>query len=152
MKKENYNKIKLDKSLLAEKRSYFLGGVLLHDISKNIGVTDQKIYYASFQNEARTKIHYHEGSQVLVVTEGRGILALYKKTSTSRKNIKIKQETKSVLKTGDMIYIPKYTLHWHGALGKKFGHVAFNGFTAKAKEARTIWYDSDFKSDAVKIQ
>lgn len=151
VKKENFNKINLDKSLLAEKRNYFLGEVLLHDISKNIGVRDQKVYYAAFRNGARTKVHYHEGSQILVVTEGRGVLVLYKKIQANGKNVKMKQDTKSLLRTGDMVHIPKNTLHWHGALGKSFGHVAFNGFTAKGKEAKTIWYDSDFKSNAIKI-
>ena len=151
MKKENFNKIRLDKSLLAEKRNYFLGKVTLHDISQNIGVRDQKVYYAAFKNKARTKVHYHEGGQILMVTEGKGILVLYKKVQTTGKNAKIKQDTKSLLKTGDMVYIPKNTLHWHGTLGRNFAHVAFNAFTAKGKEAKTIWYDSNFKSSAVKI-
>ncbi len=152
MKKENINKIKLDKSLLAEKRNYFLGDVLLHDISNDIGVKDQKVYYAAFKNGARTKLHYHEGSQILVVTEGVGTLAMYKKIAVKGKNAKITQESKTVLKKGDIVHIPKNTLHWHGALkDKNFAHIAFNGFTSRGKEAKTLWYDSDFKSLAVKI-
>ncbi len=152
VKKENFNKIKLDKSLLAEKRNYFFGDVVLHDISKNIGVQDQKVYYAGFKNGARTKLHYHEGGQTLVVTEGIGMLVLYEKANLGSKHVKIKQKAKQVLKVGDVTYIPKNTLHWHGALkGKNFGHLAFNGFSSKRREAMTIWYDSNFKSHAVKI-
>ncbi len=151
MKKENFNKITLDKSLLVEKRNYFSGDVLLHDISNVIGVKDQKVYYAAFKNGARTKLHYHEGSQILVVTEGMGALALYKKTGKKGEVSKIRQESKTVLKRGDMVHIPKNTLHWHGALkGKNFGHIAFNGFT-KGKESRTFWYNSNFKSLAERI-
>lgn len=151
MKKENFHKIKPDKSLLASKRRYFLGNVILHDISKNIGVTDHKVYYAAFKNGARTKVHYHEGGQTLVVTQGAGILVLFK-GSIQGKNVRIKQDAKLALKTGDTVYIPKNTLHWHGAIANKsFGHVAFNTFSPKRREARTIWYDSDFKTHAIKI-
>jgi quercetin dioxygenase-like cupin family protein len=151
MNKENFNKIKPDKSLLTSKRRYFLGNVILHDISKNIGVTDQKVYYAAFTNGARTKVHYHEGEQMLVVTRGTGILVLLKGTIQG-KNVRIKQDSKLVLKAGDMARIPKNTLHWHGAIAhKSFWHIAFNAFSDKRKEARTIWYDSDFKTYAIKI-
>jgi quercetin dioxygenase-like cupin family protein len=151
MKKENFNKIKPDNSLLASKRRYFLGNVVLHDISKNLGITGQKVYYVAFKNSARTKVHYHEGEQTLLVTQGTGILVLFK-SAIRGKHVKIKQDAKLVLKTGDLAHIPKNTLHWHGAIeNKSFGHIAFNAFSAKRKEARTIWYDSDFKTYAIKI-
>ncbi|HMK32683.1 MAG TPA: cupin domain-containing protein, partial [Nitrosopumilaceae archaeon] len=96
----------------------------------------------------RTKIHYHEGGQMLLVTQGKGVLVLYK-SSTKGQRIKIKPISKSLLKVGDMVYIPKHTLHWHGAIEKKnFSHIAFNSFTSSGKEARTIWYDSDYLSFA----
>jgi quercetin dioxygenase-like cupin family protein len=151
MEKENFNKIKPDKSLLDSKRRYFLGKVILQDISKNIGITGQKVYYVAFKNGARTKVHYHEGGQTLVATRGTGILVLFKGTIRG-KYVKIKQDAKLVLKTGDLVHIPKNTLHWHGAITNKgFGHIAFNAFSAKRKEARTIWYDSDFTTHAIKI-
>jgi quercetin dioxygenase-like cupin family protein len=153
MKKENIGAIKLDKSLLSEKRNYFVGKVILHDISKIIDAKDQKVYYAGFRNGARTKVHYHEGGQVLFVTEGKGVLVLYKTSNTEGQKIRIKPITKTILKIGDMVYIPKHTLHWHGAIEKKnFSHIAFNSFTSTGKEARTIWYDSDFISFAIKIK
>jgi hypothetical protein len=60
MKKENIGKVKPDESLLSEKRNYFVGRVILRDISKVIDAKDQKVYYAGFRNGARTKVHYHE--------------------------------------------------------------------------------------------
>ena len=148
MKKENIGTIKPDDSLLSEKRNYFVGKVILHDISRVIDVEDQKVYYAGFRNGARTKVHYHEGGQMLLVTQGKGVLVLYK-SSTKGQRIKIKPISKSLLKVGDMVYIPKHTLHWHGAIEKKnFSHIAFNSFTSSGKEARTIWYDSDYLSFA----
>ncbi len=153
VKKENFDEIKVDRSLLAEKRNYFLGNVILHDISKNIGAKDQKVYYAGFKNGARTKLHYHEGGQILVVTQGKGKLVLYKKANLHAGYLKIVQQSSHALKKGDIVFIPKNTLHWHGASkGKNFGHVAFNGFSSKEKEAKTFWYDSDFKSRAVLLQ
>jgi len=148
MKKENIGTIKPDDSLLSEKRNYFVGKVILHDISRVIGAEDQKVYYAGFRNGGRTKIHYHEGGQMLLVTQGKGVLVLYK-SNTKGQRIKIKPISKSLLKVGDMVYIPKHTLHWHGAIEKKnFSHIAFNSFTSSGKEARTIWYDSDYLSFA----
>lgn len=152
MKKENIGEMKPDDSLLSEKRNYFVGKVILHDISRVIGVEDQKVYYAGFRNGARTKVHYHEGGQVLLVTKGKGILVLYK-GSTKKQKFRIKPITKILLKGGDMAYIPKHTLHWHGAIAKKnFSHIAFNSFTSSGKEAKTIWYDSDYTTFAVMIK
>lgn len=152
MKKENIGAIKPDDSLLSENRNYFVGKVILHDISRGIDVKDQKVYYAGFRNGARTKVHYHEGGQILLVTQGKGILVLYK-GSTKRQKIKIKPITKILLKMGDVVYIPKHTLHWHGAIERKnFSHIAFNSFTSSSKEARTIWYDSNYTSFAMMIK
>lgn len=152
MKKENFGKIKSDKLLLAQKRNYFVGKVVLHDISKIINVKDQKVYYARFKNGARTKVHYHEGGQILAVTGGKGMLVLYKKINQKGNKIGIKSATKTRLKTGDLVYIPKNTLHWHGALNKNnFSHIAFNTFTSKGNESKTIWHDSDFVTYATRI-
>ena len=151
MKKENFKAIKTDKSLLAKKSRYFVGDVVLHDISKTIGVADQKVYYAGFKKGARTKVHYHEGSQILLVTKGTGRLVLFKNTSLKGECLKLVKGESSVLKEGDVVHIPKNTLHWHGALGgKDFAHVAFNGFSSKGKEANTMWYDST-NSEALRI-
>jgi len=152
MKKENIRAIKPDDVLLSEKRNYFIGKVILHDISRVIGAEDQKVYYAGFRNGARTKMHYHEGGQVLLVTQGKGILVLYK-GNTKKQKLRIKPTTKILLKVGDVAYIPKHTLHWHGAIAKKnFSHIAFNSFTSQGIEAKTVWYDSDYVSIAVMIK
>ncbi len=152
MKKYNLKISRPDKFLLEQKRDYFLGNVLLSDISKKILAKDQKVYFVVFQNGARTKLHYHEGGQILFVTGGRGTLVLYTKYSGKNEKVKIRVAAKSELKAGDMVYIPKYRLHWHGALKKSsFSHIAFNSFTENGKEASTIWYESDFQSYGTKI-
>lgn len=150
MSKENFNRIKPDPKLQSEKGGYFLGRVVLRDVSKILDVAMQKVYFVSFKNGARTKMHYHEGGQVLVVTHGSGFLVLFKR---SRKNngFVIKKQAVIKLTSGDVVNIPKQTLHWHGASkGKCLTHIAFNSFS-KGKEAKTIWFDSDFKSYAKRI-
>ena len=153
MKKVNIRTIKPNKVLLSKKRNYFVNHVILQDISKIIGAKDMKMYYAGFRTGARTKMHYHEGGQILIVTGGKGMLALYKINKTLNKKMIIKPIVKSILKVGDMAYIPKNTLHWHGALeGKNFSHIAINSFTSNGKEAKTIWYDSDYSTFAIRIK
>lgn len=153
MKKDNILISKIDRKLVTQKRKYFVGNVRLHDISRVIQIREQKIYSVTFHKGAKTKMHYHESGQALIVTEGSGILIFYKKSGGSEKmGLKIKQYTKTYLKKGDVAYIPKYTLHWHGSSNKnKFSHVAINSYTSAGNEAKTIWFDSDFETFAKKI-
>ena len=151
MKKENFKKIVPDTTLVKQKSHYFLGKVILHDVSKKIKVKEQKVYFVRFKNGAKTKLHYHQGAQILVVTEGKGALAFYQKHGIQNNKVRIKLDSKSKLKVGDVVYIPKGVLHWHGATGRNnFSHIAFNAFT-KEKESKTFWYNSNFVSVATKI-
>ena len=151
--KLNLSELKSDKSLVKSKKRYFVGNAWLNDISDKIKIKGEKVYLANFNDGARTKVHYHQGGQILVVTKGKGILVIYKKADIKKETTKIKKLSQTSLKEGDVAYIPKNTFHWHGALkGKNLVHIAFNIFTEKTKEAQTIWYDSDFTSHAKKIK
>ena len=151
--KINLSELKSDKSLVKSKKRYFVGDAWLNDISDKIKIKGEKVYLVNFSDGARTKVHYHQGGQILVVTKGKGTLVIYKKTSIKKDTVKIKELSQTSLEEGDVAYIPKDTLHWHGALkGKNLVHIAFNIFTEKPKEAQTIWYDSDFASYAKKIK
>lgn len=153
MKKLHLSKLKSDKALVASKKRYFVGNAWLNDISNKLRIKGEKVYLANFGNGARTKIHYHQGGQILVVTKGMGMLVIYKKASIKKDAIKIEKLSQTNLEEGDIAFIPKNVLHWHGALeGKNFAHIALNIFTEKAKEAQTIWYESDFISYAKKIK
>ena len=130
-----------------------MGSVILHDISRIIKTHEQKMYMVTFQKGAKTKLHYHESGQTLVITEGNGALIIYKKIRGFAKTyLKIRQITKTSLKKGDVVYIPKYTLHLHGSTNKKqkFSHIAINSHTSTGLEAKTIWFDSDFETFARK--
>jgi quercetin dioxygenase-like cupin family protein len=151
--KMTLSKLKPDKSLVKSKKRYFVGNAWLNDISTKLKIKGEKVYLANFNNGARTKIHYHQGGQILVVTRGRGMLVIYKKTDIKKDTVKITKLTQTPLGEGDVAFIPQNILHWHGAIkGKNFAHIALNIFTEKAKEAQTIWYESDFASYAKKIK
>ncbi|MDE1812238.1 MAG: cupin [Thaumarchaeota archaeon] len=153
MKKINTFKLKPDKSLVKSKKRYFVGDAWLSDISVKLPIKGEKAYLANFNNGARTKVHYHQGGQILVVTKGTGMLVIYKKANIKNDTVKITKLSQSSLTTGDVVFIPKNTFHWHGAVkGKNLTHIALNIFTEKGKEAQTIWYDSDFKSYATRIK
>lgn len=148
---ENYSKESSDVSLLKQKRKYFVGSVILRDISSKIKMRDQKVYLAGFRNGARTKLHYHQGDQTLVITKGKGVLVLYKKISSKKGILRIKPVSKTRLKQGDMVLIQRQTLHWHGAIAKNnFAHIALNAFY-QGKESKTIWFESDFASSASRL-
>lgn len=153
MTKLNISKLKSDVALVKSKKKYFVGDAWLNDMSDKLQINGEKVYLANFNNGARTKVHYHQGGQILVVTKGKGMLVIYEKTSTKKEIVKIQKLSQTNLEEGDVVFIPKNILHWHGALkGKNLVHIAFNIFTEKAKEAQTIWYDSDFTSYAKKIK
>lgn len=153
MKKLNLSQLKSDKALVKSKKRYFVGNAWLNDISVKLQIKGEKVYLANFNNGARTKVHYHQGGQILVVTKGKGMLVIYKKASIKKETVKIQKLSQTNLEEGDVAFIPKNVLHWHGALqGKNLTHIAFNIFTDNAKEAQTIWYESDFVSYAKKIK
>ena len=63
-----------------------------------------------FSQGARTKWHRHSFDQVLLATEGEGIVA--------------DEQEEHVLRAGELIVVPKGTVHWHGARpGQDFAHI-----------------------------
>ena len=143
--------IKMDKKLVKKTKNYFVGHVLLQEISKVIRSKEEKIYHVTFKRGARTKIHYHQAGQILIPTGGKGILVICAARQTGS-IIKIKKNESINLAKGDAVYIPAHKLHWHGAVGKNnFSHIAINAKLPGYKEAKTIWYESDFKTFAKKI-
>ena len=127
---------------------WFTEKVHMKDISSKIKSTDQGIYHVYFHNGAKTKIHSHNGNQVLIATKGRGSLEIFKKFGAQKTNFRIKRVEKINLNEGDMVHIPAKTLHTHGSIDKKnaFSHIAINIFPKKNSEYKTTWYESDFKT------
>lgn len=94
---------------------WFTGPVYMKDISSVIQSQGHDIYHVHFERGAKTKLHEHNGNQILIAVQGKGRLEFFKKTSKS--TIK---KTKSIsLNNGDVAYIPKNTLHTHGSAEPK---------------------------------
>lgn len=72
--------------------------------------TDFNVSVVSFGEGVRNKYHYHESDQILIVTEGEGIVA----TEGEQRNVV----------TGDVVFAPAGEKHYHGAIvGKTFAHI-----------------------------
>ncbi len=79
------------------------------EISKDLRVSE-----VTFKNGARNRWHVHTTDQVLVVTEGEGILA--------------RDGEEHELAAGDVAFIRAETRHWHGAKpGKTMTHWSILG-------------------------
>ena len=133
--------------------NWFTGRVHMKDISSKIKSKEQGIYHVYFHNGAKTKLHWHNGNQVLIATKGSGNLEIFRRYGTSKNSFKIKRTERISLKEGDTVYIPAKTLHTHGSTNKKktFSHIAINILPPRSSEYKTIWYESDFKSNVTKI-
>ena len=82
------------------------------------------MYHIRFQNDARTTLHSHESDQILIVTEGRGVIGLI--NGNSIKEFKIEDNDILFLESiGDTFCIPRNKLHFHGATreGENFSHI-----------------------------
>ena len=134
------------------KANYFTGQISAKDISAVIKPKNEKIYHVTFKNGTKTKLHFHDGGQTLIVTKGKGDLSLYRKFGKHNSNFKIKKTKSVTLKVGDCVHIPAKKLHSHGCINKKvdFSHIAINSFPKNNVEPKTIWYESDFKSQVTK--
>ncbi|MBU6423401.1 MAG: cupin domain-containing protein [Chloroflexi bacterium] len=92
--------------------SIFVGSVDTQTVVD--GSDDLRLIEVHFRSGARNKPHTHTTDQILVVTEGTGIVAA---GSDERE-----------VRPGDVAFIPAGEVHWHGATaGSDMTHVAING-------------------------
>jgi 4-carboxymuconolactone decarboxylase len=67
----------------------------------------------TFTPGARTNWHTHKTRQVLVATQGTGM-------------VQVKDRPPRILRAGDVAEVPPDVVHWHGALaGHLFAHISF---------------------------
>lgn len=125
----------------------------MQELADNIKSKEQKIFHVTFKNGARTKVHNHNGGQILIVTKGRGSLQMYSKSGKNKTKFQIKKGEKINIIPGDIVYIPARKIHTHGSIDKKFtfSHIAINTNPSKKIPAKTTWYESDFKTRVTKI-
>ncbi|MDH5431937.1 MAG: cupin [Nitrosopumilus sp.] len=132
---------------------WFTAKTWMKVLSEKIKSKDQDIYHVHFEKGSRTKLHKHNGNQVLIGIKGKGSLEIFKKYGTSKDNFKIKKIKKISLNEGDIVHIPAKTLHTHGSIDKKkeFSHIAINILPRENATYKTEWYESDFKTKVSKI-
>ncbi len=133
--------------------NWFTNKTWMKVLSDKIKSKEQDIYHVHFEKGSRTKLHTHNGNQILIATKGNGSLEIFKKYGTKKTNFKIKRIEKISLNEGDIVHIPAKTFHTHGSVNKKkaFAHIALNIRSRKNLEYKTTWYESDFKTKVSKI-
>jgi 4-carboxymuconolactone decarboxylase len=90
--------------------SLFTGSVTMQTIVGTDLSNRFAIKHVNFNRGVRNKFHRHNIEQVLIVTEGKGIVA------TEKEEISVEP--------GDIIFIPAGEKHWHGAAkGSAFSHL-----------------------------
>ncbi|MCA1831110.1 MAG: cupin domain-containing protein [Actinobacteria bacterium] len=100
----------------ASAEGIFVGNVELQSVITE--GKDLRLVEVHFKDGARNKWHTHTTDQILVITEGEGIVA---SGNEERK-----------VSTGDVAFIPEGERHWHGAQpGKDMTHLAMNGGSSK---------------------
>ena len=133
------------------KKDYFTGPVNLHEISGITKPNEHDMYHVIFKKSSRTKLHFHTGGQLLIVTKGSGSLVYYKKIGSCISKFKISKTEAINLNVGDTVYIPAKILHTHGSVKRTqvFSHIALNFYPVKGIKSQTIWYESDFRSNVI---
>ena len=132
---------------------WFTNKTWMKVLSEKIKSRDQDIYHVHFENGSKTKLHFHNGNQVLMAIKGKGNLEIFKKLGSKKTEFKIKKIERISLNEGDIVHIPAKTLHTHGSIDKKkeFSHIAINILPKKNSIYKTTWYESDFKNKVTKI-
>ncbi len=132
---------------------WFTNKTWMKVLSEKIKSKEQDIYNVHFENGSRTKLHAHNGNQILIATKNKGSLEIFRRYGTSKTNFKIKRTEKISLNEGDIVYIPANTHHTHGSINNKkiFSHIAINILPRKNEIYKTTWYESDFKTKVSKI-
>ena len=83
-------------------------------VSGTQGAQHIHLLAVTFSPGARTKLHYHSNEQILLITEGRGIVATV--------------EEEHHVTPGDVVFVPGGEHHWHGAEADfSMTHLAVNG-------------------------
>ena len=118
---------------------YAIGKVTMNKVSDRFKVQKKelKTYFVTFHDGARTRLHYHDSDQILIATEGEGMVEIFKKIeATDGGKYQLVAEDSTQFKDGESVLIPAGKLHWHGGLSGqkgKFSHIAI------LKNGATVW-------------
>ena len=91
----------------------FTGTVLQDSMAKPEAPSRTSATLVTFTPGARTNWHAHKTRQVLVATQGTGM-------------VQVRDKPPHLLRAGDVAEVPPGLVHWHGALaGHLFAHISF---------------------------
>ena len=91
---------------------WFTGKTWMKVLSEKIRVKDQDIYHVHFEKGSRTKLHFHNGNQVLMAIKGKGSLEIFKKYGTNKSEFKIKRTQRINLNQGTLFtFQQKHYIH-----------------------------------------
>ena len=132
MHKGNVSQLEPDLSMAR----YFDGRVEIKKMVTDAVSKEVEAYLVTFANGARTKLHYHETDQILIATDGKGVVALQSKVRMEGDSAVVSIDDVHTLNKGDFVCVPAYVWHWHGAaMGEDFAHIQ-----AK-KPGKTVWFE-----------
>ncbi|MCC6717720.1 MAG: cupin domain-containing protein [Acetobacteraceae bacterium] len=93
--------------------SSFSGVVLQDSLAVPAAPSRTSATLVTFTPGARTNWHTHKTRQILVATQGTGM-------------VQVKGKPAQVLRAGDVAEVPAGVVHWHGAIaGHLFAHISF---------------------------
>jgi quercetin dioxygenase-like cupin family protein len=120
MQKENIYRAK-EKEV---NENYFNGNVVIREILGEGISAEQEMFHVTFYNGALTTLHYHESDQILIATNGKGVVGIIQGSSITKFEIN-DNDVILLEKEGDTVCIPANKLHFHGAVaGETFSHIA----------------------------
>ena len=90
---------------------WFTNKTWMKVLSEKIKSKDQDIYHVHFENGSKTKLHFHNGNQVLIGIKGKGRLEIFKRYGSNKAEFKIYCVERINLNVGDIVHIPSKTLH-----------------------------------------
>lgn len=136
--------------------NWFTGRTWMRSVSDVIGSEGHDMYHVHFESGSRTKLHRHNGNQILMATKGAGSLEVFERRGGGTKSrFAIRRAKTIALSTGDVVHIPAGVLHAHGSVDKRktFSHVAINAIPVRGGGGKyeTVWYESDFERHVLAI-
>ena len=106
---------------------YFVGTTWIQSLVKHNGIGGNALR-VTFEPGARNNWHYHPKGQILIVTEGKGL-------------VQKKGEPIQMILPGDVVVVLANEIHWHGATADSvFTHIAVQLFDEGLEE--TIWLEA----------
>ena len=91
----------------------FTGTVLQDSLAVPVAGSRTSATLVTFTPGARTNWHTHKTRQILVATQGTGM-------------VQVRGKPGQVLRAGDVAEVPAGVVHWHGSIaGHLFAHISF---------------------------